>query len=388
MEQGLKSKPKVAIIGAGPAGCMCGITIANDCDVTLFDMSEPLLTLLPTGGGRCNLAHNEFDFRELAHSYPRGEKFLYSPFSRFSTAETLEFFESIGIKTYTQDDGRIFPISNSAKDVRNKMLNQLNKTKFLKEKVLDVKKIDEKFYVRTNKDKYIYDCVVIAIGTHYGTQFLKNLPHNLIEFKPSLCGLVIKYDVSTLKGVVLKDVSLKYKKIVLEGDMLFTDNGISGPVVFKLSSINSRVKFPYSVKVQLIKSVDELVKRLETSSDKALHNVLSEFLPKSFTKFLLKNLKIDENIKIKSLNTNTKVLLLEAINGFELEVLCARKGGETVFSGGIDLNKIDSNFQSKLINNLYFCGEILDIDGFCGGYNLQNCWSSGYLAGVNILKTM
>lgn len=388
MEQGLTSKPKVAIIGAGPAGCMCGITIANDCDVTLFDMSKPLLTLLATGGGRCNLAHNEFDFKELVHAYPRGEKFLYSPFSRFSTADTLDFFEKIGVKTYSQEDGRIFPTSNSAKDVREKLLSQLKKAKFLQEKVLDVQKIDEKFYVRTASNKYIYDYVVVAIGTHNGLQFLNNLPHKLIELKPALCGLITKYDVSTLKGVVLKGVILKYKKIVLKGDMLFTDNGVSGPVIFKLSSVNSRVEYPYDVKIQLVEDLNQLEESLKNGNNKAIKTVLAEFLPKSFVAFLLNYLKIDGEVKCNSLKTNTKELLLGSIEGFEMTFIKPRKGGETVFSGGIDLAKIGSNFESKLIENLYFCGEILDIDGFCGGYNLQNCWSSGYLAGMNILETM
>ncbi len=388
MEQGLTFKPKVAIIGAGPAGCMCGITIANDCDVTLFDMSKPLLTLLATGGGRCNLAHNEFDFKELAHAYPRGEKFLYSPFSRFSTADTLEFFEKIGIKTYAQEDGRIFPTSNSAKDVREKLLSQLKKAKFLQEKVLDVQKIDEKFYVRTANNKYIYDYVVVAIGTHHGLQFLNNLPHKLIELKPSLCGLITKYDVSTLKGVVLKGVILKYKKIVLKGDMLFTDNGVSGPVIFKLSSLNSRVEYPYDVKIQLIEDINQLEESLKKGNNKAIKTVLADFLPKSFVAFLLNYLKIDGEVKCNSLKTNTKELLLGSIKAFEMTLVKSRKGGETVFSGGVDLSKIGSSFESKLVKNLYFCGEILDIDGFCGGYNLQNCWSSGYLVGMSILETM
>ena len=388
MEQGLISKPKVAIIGAGPAGCMCAITIADNCDVTLFDMSKPLLTLLATGGGRCNLAHDEYDFKELAHAYPRGEKFLYSPFSKFSTADTLEFFESIGVKTYAQEDGRIFPESNSAKDVRNKMLYHLKKTKFLQEKVLDIQKIDEKFYVRTANNKYIYDYVVVAIGTHNGLQFLNKLPHKLIELKPSLCGLITKYDVSTLKGVVLKGVILKYKKIVLEGDMLFTDNGVSGPVIFKLSSVNSRVEYPFEVKIQLVKDLDKIESALKNSNNKAIKTVLCDFMPKSFVNYLLDFLKIDGEIKCNSLKANTKVLLLESIEGFTMTFVKPRKGGETVFSGGVDLSKITSNFESKLIEKLYFCGEILDIDGFCGGYNLQNCWTSGHLAGLNILETM
>lgn len=130
MAQELKSR--VAVIGGGPAGCACACFLQNICDVTVFDFGKILRTLLPTGGGRCNLAHAEFDFKELAKNYPRGEKFLYSVFSRFSTAETLEFFEKIGVKTYIQDDMRIFPISDSSADVRAKMLSALGNTEFIK----------------------------------------------------------------------------------------------------------------------------------------------------------------------------------------------------------------------------------------------------------------
>ena len=127
MVQELKSK--VAIIGGGPAGCICAYFLQNNFDVVVFDKKSPLKTLLPTGGGRCNLCHAEYDFRELASNYPRGEKFLYSIFSKFGTADTLDFFETIGVKTYMQDDMRFFPTSNSASDVREKILNSLNKVK-------------------------------------------------------------------------------------------------------------------------------------------------------------------------------------------------------------------------------------------------------------------
>jgi len=390
MEQGLtcRKKPKVAIVGAGPAGCMCGITIKDFCDVSFFEMSKALATLLATGGGRCNLAHAEYDFRELAKSYPRGEKFLYSVFSRFSTVDTLAFFEKIGVETYTQPDGRIFPVSNSAVDVRKKMLAQLKNTAFIKEKVTEIRKQNEKFCVYTDNGKYSYDYVVIAVGTHFGLQFLKKLPHSLKELKPSLCGLVTENNFSTLKGVVLKDIILKYKNIILKDDMLFTDNGVSGPVIFKLSSINSRNEYPYSVKIQLSDKLDIIEKNLENADNKAIKTLLSTCFPKSFVKFFLKYLKINPEIKCKSLNNNTKVLLLENLKNFPLTFKGTRKGGETVFSGGVNLDEISSNMESKLIKNLYICGEILDIDGFCGGYNLQNCWSTGYLAGIAILKTM
>ncbi|MBQ3819313.1 NAD(P)/FAD-dependent oxidoreductase, partial [bacterium] len=120
-----ESKSKVLIVGAGPAGCMSAYFLQNDFEVEVFDKKSPLLTLLPTGGGRCNLAHNEFDFKELAKNYPRGEKFLYSVFSRFSTSDTIDFFKQMGVETYIQSDGRIFPKSNSATDLRNTFLNKL-----------------------------------------------------------------------------------------------------------------------------------------------------------------------------------------------------------------------------------------------------------------------
>ena len=148
MAQELKSK--VVIAGGGPAGCMCAYFLQNDFDVTVFDKKSPLKTLLPTGGGRCNLAHAEYDFRELASNYPRGEKFLYSVFSKFSTSETIEFFEKIGVKTYIQDDMRIFPVSNSSAEVREQFLNSLKKVKFIKEEVLKVNNKGAGFSVITN----------------------------------------------------------------------------------------------------------------------------------------------------------------------------------------------------------------------------------------------
>ncbi len=169
-----KGTESVVIIGAGPAGCMCAYYASQHADVTLFEASSPLHTLLYTGGGRCNLAYAEYDFKELAKFYPRGEKFLYSVFSRFGTLETINFFKEIGVETYTQDDLRIFPVSNSAKDVRDKFLKSLQKCKFIKEKVLDIKKLEQGFSVKTNLNNYQFDKVVIAIGGHAAFHWLKS----------------------------------------------------------------------------------------------------------------------------------------------------------------------------------------------------------------------
>ena len=148
MARGLNCK--VAIIGGGPAGCMCAYYLQNDFDVTIFEAAVPLKTLLATGGGRCNLAHNEYDFKELAANYPRGEKFLYSVFSRFSTADTLEFFRSIGVETYVQEDMRIFPVSNSAADVRSKFLQAIKEVNFKTERVLRINRGDNFTVVSDN----------------------------------------------------------------------------------------------------------------------------------------------------------------------------------------------------------------------------------------------
>ena len=201
MVQELKSK--VAIIGGGPAGCICAYFLQNNFDVVVFDKKSPLKTLLPTGGGRCNLCHGEYDFRELASNYPRGEKFLYSIFSKFGTADTLDFFETIGVKTYMQDDMRFFPISNSASDVREKILNSLKKVKFIKEEVL---RINEGFSVVTNMGAYDADYVVIATGGHASYDLIKMLGHKIIEPKPALVGLKTAEDFSALSGVSINDI--------------------------------------------------------------------------------------------------------------------------------------------------------------------------------------
>ena len=183
----------IAIIGAGAAGCMCAyFLLKKGLNVTIFDIGSPLRTLLPTGGGRCNLAHAEFDFKELAKNYPRGEKFLYSVFSKFGTADTLSTFEEIGVNTYTQENGRIFPESNSAKEVREAILKNIQNADFIKENVVGIEQKDFAFKLKTNKAQYLFDKVIIATGGHSGLKLLENLGISLIEQKPSLVGLNTK----------------------------------------------------------------------------------------------------------------------------------------------------------------------------------------------------
>ena len=373
---------KIAIVGAGPSGCMAACNLNKKFEVTLFDKSSPLKTLLPTGGGKCNLAHAEYDFKELAKSYPRGEKFLYSVFSKFSTAETLDFFEKIGVKTYTREDNRIFPLSNSSQDVRTKILNQMHHCKFKKEEVLSVKKIDSGYEIKTTKAKYFSDIVIVAIGGKSSYKILQDLGHTIVSPKPALVGLKTKQNFKNVQGVTIKNCKILSDKKEYFGNILFTNDGITGPPVFELSSVNARKSFPYEISVDFINEDLDLQKLFDENPHKNLGNLLAEFLPKSIVNTLF---SVDLTQKCHAVRANTKVLVDNFLRKYKFEIVGTRKDGETVACGGVSLGEINSkNFESKLNKNLYIIGEVLDIDGFCGGYNLQYCWSSGYLSANSI----
>lgn len=387
----------VAIVGAGPAGCMCAYFSAqSDCDVVIFDFAQPLHTLLYTGGGRCNLAYAEYDPKELAKFYPRGEKFLYSLFSRFATSDTLDFFNQIGVNTYVQDDLRIFPMSNSAKDVRQKFLTQLKKCSFKKEKVVEIFKNENDFVIKTDKSAYTFDIVVIAIGGHSGFELAKSLGHKIIEPRPSLVGLVSSNNFKSLQGVSLKNISSKVffdgKEVAnVQGDILFTDKGISGPLAYKISSVCARLNYsvdnPLSVVLNLVPDDIDLQNMLNSNPKKDIKNLISELVPKSVSEFILKDNEINPDEKCCNINGKTRDLILKSLQQFDILVTSSSKEGEIVTSGGVCLDEINpKTMESKLVSGLYFCGEVIDVDGFCGGFNLQNCWSTGFAAGSTLIS--
>lgn len=374
-------KSKIAIIGGGPAGCACAYFLKqNGILPVVFEKNSPLKTLLPTGGGRCNLAYAEFDFKELAKNYPRGEKFLYSIFSKFGTAETLEFFEKTGVKTYVQNDMRVFPVSDSAADVRRCLLNALSGVRFNNENVTSVKTCKGGFEVRTENVAYFFEKVVLAIGGHSAFEMINSLGHKIVEPHPALTGLKTKEDYSSLAGVSIKNVKARFNKTFVNGDLLFTHNGISGPVVYTVSSLMARQKFPYEIVFDFSGEID-LQAVLNSNPHKSVKNILSDYVPKSFAQYILKKTGIDEDTKACKINGKMRDMILKYLNEFETEIVSHDKGGEVVTSGGVSLDEVNpKTMESKIVNNLFFCGEVLDIDGLCGGFNLQNCWSTGYIA--------
>ena len=387
MEQESKTYKKtganIAIIGAGASGCICAYLLQKEgFDVTLFDKGMPLRTLLPTGGGRCNLAHAEYDFKDLAKNYPRGEKFLYSVFSKFSTYDTLALFDELGVETYTQEDERIFPTSNSAKDVREKILNNLKNVQIQKEEVIKIEKIDSGFKILStpnySKNKkmceYLFSHVIIAIGGHSNFDFLKNFEIKIIPPKPSLVGLNTKEKSKEVSGIVVRNVNCNG----LTDDLLFTHFGISGPLAYKISSIKARDNFPYKLNFDLHPQEINLQELLNTNPHKDVKNILSKFIPHGLIKYLIGDIA---DIKAHKIDGKTRDFILSKLHNLELTVIGTNKGEETVTAGGIDLSEINpKTMELKKYQNIYCIGEALNIDGFCGGYNLQNAWSTAFVA--------
>lgn len=377
---GYKNYKRIAIIGAGASGCLCAyFLLKNGYEVTLFDKSSPLRTLLPTGGGRCNLAHAEFDFRELVKNYPRGEKFLYSVFSKFSTAETLEVFEEMGIKTYSQENGRIFPESNSAKSVRKTVLENIRQASIIEEEVESIQNLDEGFALKTKKSEYYFTHIIFAIGGHSGYRILEKIGVKIVTQKPSLVGLNTKEDFKELSGTVLKNVICNGFK----DDLLFTHFGVSGPLIYTISSIKAFDKIPYSLSFDLYPDLVDLQKDLNNSPHKEIKNILTKYLPQKVVNYILKD--INETTKAHQINGSTRDLILDRIHDFKINIVSTNKGEETVTAGGIDLDEVNSKtMELKRFPNLYAIGEVLNIDGFCGGFNLQNAWSTAYVCSEGI----
>ena len=411
MEQESKTYKKtganIAIIGAGASGCICAYLLQKEgFDVTLFDKGTPLRTLLPTGGGRCNLAHAEYDFKDLAKNYPRGEKFLYSVFSKFSTYDTLALFDELGVETYTQENERIFPTSNSAKDVREKILNSLKDIQIQREEVVEVERIGGEFKVISKKDpsppttvlcrqsilqqgargtrtcEYLFSHIIVAIGWHSKFDFLKNFDIKIIPPRPSLVGLNTKEKSKEVSGIVVRNVNCNG----LTDDLLFTHFGISGPLAYKISSIKARDNFPYKLNFDLHPQEINLQELLNTNPHKDVKNILSKFLPHGLIKYLIGDIA---DIKAHKIDGKTRDFILNKLHNLELTVIGTNKGEETVTAGGIDLAEINpKTMELKKYSKVYCIGEALDIDGFCGGYNLQNAWSTAFVAKEGIIGSI
>ena len=400
---------RIAVIGGRPSGMLAACTAAkNDCLVTIYERNEKLgKKLYITGKGRCNVTNNATE-EEFFANIPRNHRFMYSSFYSFTNHDLIRLLNTLGLETKVERGGRVFPASDKSSDVLKVLTNyvrQCNAEVLLNTRVKSISKTgDNKFSVRTNNGDYTYDSVIIATGgVSYpttgsdgdGYRFASELGIKTIDAKPALVPLVtIEEWPKELMGLTLKNVTLRAfdgnKKVFEDmGEVLFTHFGISGPLVLTLSSIIA--EYPENVKVFIdLKPAltrEELDRRVlrdfQTAKNKQMKNALFELMPSSLVQIILQLAQIDPDLAVNSLTKQDRARLVEIIKAIPLVIKGTRPIEEAIITrGGIDTREINpTTMESKKVSGLYFSGEVIDVDAFTGGFNLQIAFSTGYLAG-------
>ena len=404
---------KVAIIGGGASGLVAAYFCAlNGNDVTLFEKNEKCgKKIYITGKGRCNLT-NLTEPNDFLASVVNNAKFLTSAIYSFSPLDTINFFENGGMACKTERGNRVFPVSDKASDVTRCLENYCKSVgvKFvfnaeIENLIINNGTMSGIIYAGKKEN---FDKVVVCTGgvsykstgsTGDGYKFAKMVGHTVIDPKQALCGLNVGGDFyKQLQGLTLKNVGLSIfyegKLLInLFGEMLFTHFGISGPIVLTASSfINrldlSKVRFVLDLKPALTyEQLDaRLLRDFDNNKNKNLSNYLKELLPVSLIPVIMERSQISSDKKINSLSKEERKRLLTSVKNFNIIVSSLRDFTESIItSGGVDVRQINpKTMESKLINGLYFCGEVLDVDALTGGFNLQIAFSTGYLAGNSI----
>ena len=400
---------KVMVIGAGPAGIMAAITAAENHNVVLVDGNEKIAKkLFITGKGRCNITNGK-DIGDFFDYIPGNPHFLYSALYSFTNNDVIEMIESEGTKLKIERGGRIFPESDKSSDIIKALSKKLSKAKVdirLNSKVTDVffendiiKSVEINGSERISADYFI----IATGGASYpltgsrgeGQVLAEKLGHKIIDLKPSLVPVELNGDwFKELMGLTLKNVKLdildsKNKvKYSNQGEMKFTSYGISGPIVLSGSRYID-YKDTYSISIDLKPSLDDKELDLRVQKDfkkyinKDFRNSLDDLLPQKMIPLIIKLSKIDDYKKVNEITKLERKNLVSVIKGIKGKVKGLRPLEEAIVtSGGVSTLEIDpSTMKSKIINNLSFAGEVIDIDAFTGGYNVQIALSTGYLAG-------
>jgi predicted Rossmann fold flavoprotein len=405
-------KYDIAIIGGGAAGMISAVRASeNGARVVLIEKNDRLgVKLLITGKGRCNITHAEYNNRKLVDSFGKSGKFLYSALNKFGTKDVVDFFEDSGVSTKVERGDRIFPVSDKSMDVLDALRDILHKNRVTIIKKQAVKKIiaenNKITKVVLAKQDIVADKFIIATGglsypatgcSGDGYAWAKDLGHNVVNPTPALVPIVVGESiVKELEGLSLKNVNISVflgnkKKDERFGEALFTKRGMSGPIILDMSKSIGQLLSTGAVKLKIdfkpaldYKKLDKRVQNdFANNSNRLFRNSLGELLPKKMIPVVIKLSKINPNKKVNSITKEERKTLIHLLKEFELTVK-SLGGFESaiVTTGGIDLKEVDPRtMNSKIIDNLYFAGEVLDIDGPTGGYNLQVCWSTGYLAG-------
>ncbi|KKR08193.1 MAG: hypothetical protein UT36_C0008G0033 [Candidatus Peregrinibacteria bacterium GW2011_GWF2_39_17] len=412
---------KIAIIGGGAAGLMATAILAEQSNsqnqIFLIEKTANLgAKIVLSGGGRCNLTTALEDIPSILDNYPRGDKFLNSAMRQFPPIEVRQWFETHAVPLKIELDARVFPKSNRGEDIVDlfkKIIGVNNISILLNHPVKKLEKRNKRFIIHfQNEELLIADKVILACGGQAyqstgssgdGYQLAKALGHTISPLAPSLGGFILKEKwLKTLAGVTLQKVQAKIqipitgKKYERRGDLIFTHQGVSGPLLFSLSSLTAfescTTENPLHLNLDLIPelSFPELEHALreifQKSPQKLLFYSLTNFIPKS----VVETLGIHLNIPIQRRNAEiSKIDLVKIIQNFKrlsLTIIGRINGQEMVTAGGVILDEVNpKTMESKICPGLYFAGEILNIDGFTGGFNLQAAWCTGRLAALNSL---
>ena len=409
---------EIIVIGAGAAGLMAAYGAAQlsvQNKVTVVEKnSRPARKVMITGKGRCNVTNN-CDINSLIANTTKNGKFLYSAFGNFNSADTMNFFEEHGVPLKTERGNRVFPVSDRAVDIVDALVKAVQKNCDIIEGTAEA--------VIANDDKVIgvkladgrtleADCVILATGgmsypltgsTGDGYRMAKALGHTVTELTPSLIGLECHEGFCTrLAGLSLKNVTLsvfedgKKKPLYKEmGELLFTHTGISGPLTLSASAhLRNMGKREYFAEIDLKPALDEtqldkrILRDFEDSSNRDFANSLDKLLPKSIIPVIINMSGIEPHIKVNQISREHRRLLINAVKHFKLNITGFRPIEEAIVtSGGISVKEIDpATMMSKLISGLFFAGEVIDVDAYTGGFNLQIAFSTGLLAGESAAK--
>ncbi|MDD7756127.1 MAG: NAD(P)/FAD-dependent oxidoreductase [Clostridiales bacterium] len=405
---------KVVVIGGGPAGMMAAATAAdNGAEVILLEKQHRLgRKLLITGKGRCNIT-NDCDVEELIENVPTNGKFLYSAFYTFTNYDAINMFNSLGLKTKTERGKRVFPESDKALDVAKALEKQVkdkNVKVILNAKVNKIVTKDDKIekVIYNNNESIKCDSVILATGglsypltgsTGDGYKFAKDLGHTIVSPKPSLIGIEVRenfvkdLEKLALRNVAIKVLNSKNKKIYDDfGEMEFTKYGLDGPIIKSASCrMKDTSKENYKIVLDLKPALDEekldkrIIKDFTKYTNKNFENSLDDLLPKKLIPIIVELSEIPRHTKVNQISKQQRLNLVHLLKNITFTVKRYRPIEEAIItSGGIKVSEINaSTMESKIIENLFFAGEIIDVDAYTGGFNLQIAYSTAYLAGIN-----
>ena len=402
---------RVAIIGAGASGLVCAIEAARKAHhVTVFEKNSKVgRKILATGNGRCNISNENITLSRYHGEAPHAAK---EALRRFDTSTCKAYFRALGLEMREGEEGRLYPMSHQASSVVDMLLHEARSlgVHFVLEcEVLQIEKKGTEFVVHTKEQKHSFDVCVIATGSvamptlgssGSGYGFAKALGHNVIEPYPSLVQFISDEPHLKEASGVKVDAGVELyidnqKRQSVQGDLLFTAYGLSGSAILDVSRMASKA-FVEGERVHVVLDLlptlsrealtSLLQKRMSIAKEKSLSLWLEGIIPKKLAHFIIQNTKLGHIKEASMLGAKEIKKIVFAFKALRIDI-CDTKGFESaeVCAGGVDVRELDAkNLMSQKMKNLYFCGEVLDIDGDCGGFNLHFAWASGYLVGQSL----